>query len=547
MPRPLPRRVALLATALTALGCSGLFGGHSFETMPPFVGDGRDVAARNGTVIAATSAGILRSEDLGELYRTDQASGTAVAWAGETVFVGTDDGRVLRSDDDGTTWASAPLHGTDWVVRGLWGTEETVLAVGPAGMVQKSRDRGRSWDLVSPLLTAGKNRGWEGDPNRGYYGIDGLADGSLILVVGSDGAIYRSTDGGERWHAMDSGVGGTLRGVHIGAQGVLAVGGQSAGRTGAEDSPLAVRSDDLGVSWEPVEIGGAAPLVDVAASAEGTWLALDEEGAVWLSDDGLDWWDRRVGAPPMAAIATQTHADLDHTVAVGANGSWGVSVTAPGEVAPLPVLPAPTGPVGSAARRAGPCKALVDADGLDGPETTVTYSYGRSGMPVSSTSSSSPRGGQTYVSSEGRVDRIVTDADGDGLPEAVQTLSYTEAPARCVKPMYPPTGPGCPTEVVATRGGQGRGGVTTTWTYEGPLLTMRETDFQGDGRIDLRERMHARDGRIVRIDTFSTDPGSTRRGARLRAAGRTEIRHDDAGNPVMMTGAGWIELDYSCW
>ena len=52
---------------------------------------------------------------------------------------------------------------------------------------------------------------------------------------------------------------------------------------------------------------------------------------------------------------------------------------------------------------------------------------------------------------------------------------------------------GC-TESCARQGRQ-RGGSTTTLTYTDGVLAMRETDFEGDGQIDLREQLHIADGR----------------------------------------------------
>ncbi len=90
------------------------------------------------------------------------------------LFIGTNDGRLFRSEDQGDTWTEWVDHGSgsiDWIGRDDYLTDGYVMAyiynnATPVGSLYRSDDGGASWWPVSGMPTnAGLNGGFMCDPN----------------------------------------------------------------------------------------------------------------------------------------------------------------------------------------------------------------------------------------------------------------------------------------------------------------------------------------------------------------------------------------------
>jgi photosystem II stability/assembly factor-like uncharacterized protein len=121
----------------------------------------------------------------------------AIDGQGSTVFIGGEGGLLFRSRDAGATWQklASPSDGSFYAIRVMPTAQSDVdiMAVGIQGRIYHSSNSGESWTRI------------EHDINNNLNGI--FEDGNgLVLIVGNDGAMLRSTDGGvtfETQHRFD--------------------------------------------------------------------------------------------------------------------------------------------------------------------------------------------------------------------------------------------------------------------------------------------------------------------------------------------------------
>jgi photosystem II stability/assembly factor-like uncharacterized protein len=212
------------------------------------------------------------------------------------------DGGVVRSDDGGRTWrvqnTGMPQTAATHILRDPGGT---LYVTGFGRGVFKSNDGGENWTLK----------------NAGIDGVQPLAwrlardtKGTLYLVVArrsddgsfgnsGDGALYRSTDGAERWTRMQlpHGVNGPT-GLAIDPRDprrlYLAAWGRSTPQ-GAEDGGLYL-STDRGATWRRV-LTQDQHVYDVTLDPldRRVLYAAGFEASAWRSHDRGLTWRRIVG------------------------------------------------------------------------------------------------------------------------------------------------------------------------------------------------------------------------------------------------------------
>lgn len=190
------------------------------------------------TVFAATSAGLLRSQDGGRTFAPTPVSDMRVhrvEWPGPALVVATARG-VLVSKDGATTFAGPGTGLPPGEVRAMalssFFIVDPVLfaAVGATG-VYRSSDGGASWtasglaghsvtDLVwlGPFLYAASDRGLFRSEDAGRTwsplgeGLKGAVPARLLFplapdsgaeaFLGTDHGVYRTADGGMRWESV---------------------------------------------------------------------------------------------------------------------------------------------------------------------------------------------------------------------------------------------------------------------------------------------------------------------------------------------------------
>ena len=151
------------------------------------------------TLIITTNDGIQKSTDGGMNFNTvSNADGFGIFKASNNdtdFYVGTSDGRILKSTDTGDSWTditpSTP-NLTERVELGLTADDPNfIIAIDAMGVAIKSTDGGTSWTATAAPP--------QYDSQGGYNMTIAISpnDKNRIIIGGVDG--WRSTDGGASW------------------------------------------------------------------------------------------------------------------------------------------------------------------------------------------------------------------------------------------------------------------------------------------------------------------------------------------------------------
>jgi photosystem II stability/assembly factor-like uncharacterized protein len=185
--------------------------------------------------------------------------------------------RILSTSDGGSSWTEVEQLDHDARDVGFFGTDLGLLMTHTREFYA-SGDAGKSWSLLSP-----------GDGSREFRAAE-FVDGSSYLAVGQNGVIERTDDRGRTWnelstghrkHFIDIAFPSSRSGVALAAE---------------SDDPRLFRSTDGGVTWTET----AAPIdtprkLVFFNSSLGAMLNLD--GTVVKTTDGGASW-RSTGAGP---------------------------------------------------------------------------------------------------------------------------------------------------------------------------------------------------------------------------------------------------------
>ncbi|MEN5037511.1 YCF48-related protein [Pseudomonas sp. TWI929] len=203
-------------------------------------GDRLIAVGERGTLLTSHDSG--RSWQAGQLGAGRDATLTGVVAVNAQVLVAVGhDGWILRSGDAGQTWQEKH-HDAELgePLLGVWsGDGQQVVAYGSYGKFLVSDDAGEHWAA----------REMPGDGAH-FNGLDGGADGRQMLV-GEQGLVLRSSDGGQNWQLMPPFYNGSLFGVvRLSASSWLAYGMRG----------HVFRSTDFGDSWQRIDVGSNQPI-----------------------------------------------------------------------------------------------------------------------------------------------------------------------------------------------------------------------------------------------------------------------------------------------
>ncbi|MGN6525784.1 MAG: YCF48-related protein [Burkholderiaceae bacterium] len=263
-------------------------------TLPSAAGHMRFTST--GTVLVALSGysyqngswswgGVMRSVDRGASWTS--VPGTAgfgsslservadfVMLDGGTILAAGDGARLMRSTDDGASFASLRPDPSPSLAAVAAADASIGIAVGSGGTVRRTVDGGATGTSV-----------WT--PATSNLRAVAFADASLGVVVGeggTGGTTLRTADGGATW----------ISGVAYGLSGDLVSVAHVSGSTFVACGPAGLwRSVDGGLFWQPVTLSGLPPgatLEAVAFGSGGKGVLLGDDGTVWSSADaGLTW------------------------------------------------------------------------------------------------------------------------------------------------------------------------------------------------------------------------------------------------------------------
>jgi photosystem II stability/assembly factor-like uncharacterized protein len=248
--------------------------------------------------------------------RRDRLYGLTVLDKG-VLWAAGNDGKVIRSEDDGKTWAEQKtpvrLHLQD---IGAW-TPEKAVAVGNQGVVIITEDGGKTWKEVEAPKSSVANKlmrvrvfpdgsawavgemgailrskdfgfSWERMAKEEDVAWNDVFffNSQSGLVVGEFGRIKSTTDAGKTWRPVSSPVKSSLMGVRFrDAQHGVAVGMEG----------VVLKSDNGGKSWVPVPKVTKVHLFAVDGDKNG-WVVSGDMGVVLRADaSGVGWKSSRLG------------------------------------------------------------------------------------------------------------------------------------------------------------------------------------------------------------------------------------------------------------
>jgi predicted CXXCH cytochrome family protein len=233
--------------------------------------------------IAGDDGLVLFTDDGGVTWSAQQSgagrfNGVSAADGLGAHLVG-DSGATLRTEDDGTNWLSQVSEGlrspSDFRDLAFNGSAEGWV-VGRNGAIAHTHNGGNTWDAQLSGVSAD------------LFGVDFVTDGSG-WVVGSGGIILTSLTH-ETWGIQASPVTSTLRGVDFADSAI----GWAVG-----DQGVILKTADGGIDWGQ-QLSGVSASIDlhgVSAIDTQTVFAWGDEGTVLrTTDGGSSWVTASVGA-----------------------------------------------------------------------------------------------------------------------------------------------------------------------------------------------------------------------------------------------------------
>ncbi|WP_026286683.1 WD40/YVTN/BNR-like repeat-containing protein [Pseudomonas umsongensis] len=330
---PALRRFALLATALSLLGCAVLSAPvlaaaaptadvvYSIESAKASKGLMLDVVHAGKRLVAVGDRGhILYSDDQGATWTQAKVPTRQLLTA---VFFVDDkhgwavghDAQILASEDGGVTWTKQfeDLRRESPLLDVWFKDVNSGYAVGAYGALLETTDGGKNWEDVSDRLA-----------NEDQYHLNAIAavKDSGIFIVGEQGSMFRSADEGQTWEKLEGPYEGSLFGV-IGT---------------AQPATLLVyglrgnlyRSTDFGTTWEQVELKAARGALEFGLSGatlleDGSIVIVGNGGSVIRSSDDGETFSV-FNRPDRISVSSVTAAGNGNLILAGQGG---VRVTSP--------------------------------------------------------------------------------------------------------------------------------------------------------------------------------------------------------------------------
>ncbi len=270
-------------------------------------------------------------------------------------------GGIIKTTDGGTTFASLSIPSSDPLHGISCPSAQVCFAAGDFGVLLKTLDGGATWDSLAvgsksnrPSLTAlfaiDGNRvivvGRDGFISRTIDGgatfappsLRSLADFSDIyftdaqngFITGNDGTLFKTTDGGDTWQA---------RGTLSSAGSILTLRASGRSTLYAVGDTL-FKSTDGGETWGALHAGSLETYRTIAVTSDQTAYLVSVSNTMYKTTDGGATWssDTSLRDAILRSVACPTP---EYCIAVGAYGKAFRLGTPP------PAPPPPPAPVAS--------------------------------------------------------------------------------------------------------------------------------------------------------------------------------------------------------
>jgi len=234
--------------------------------------------------------------------------------AGRGVYLAGGGFSTLLRSTDAQNWTPVGLTGVDESYNSsATNGDGTIIMVGSdanvrpfRGLVRITRDGGNTWTL--PTSTPA---GWAAGSSTVQLTSAAFGNGAFV-VVSSLGTAFRSTDGGDTWTQVTTGVTQPLQTVAFGNGTFVAVG----------NSGTIIRSTDSGVTWTTQASTTTNNLIGVNyLPASSTWVAVGAGATVRMSTDGGATWSTPAGT--LAPNATDFYSIAESGALTAITGQYG--------------------------------------------------------------------------------------------------------------------------------------------------------------------------------------------------------------------------------
>ncbi len=191
---------------------------------------------------------------------------------------------ILYTNDGGATWTVQFSDG-DFILKSLaFADDKNGWAVGEYGHIYHTTDAGKSWVKQAGRYGMSEQTG-EILGDNFLFDICAV-DAKNAWVVGIDGYVARTEDGGASWHEIKTGAAKTQ---------VFSV-AASGGSVVIAGNGLLLTSGDNGASWKRAK---TTPSADYGwfyrlASHRNGYVAVGWQGAIYVSDTKAENWQRAV-------------------------------------------------------------------------------------------------------------------------------------------------------------------------------------------------------------------------------------------------------------
>lgn len=194
-----------------------------------------------------------------------------------------------------------------------------IFVVGSKAMLLVSTDHGKTW--IEQTLK--EREGSDLFQDRDLYSIRFTPDGKTGWIVGEEGTVLHSVDGGQNWSKQD---GGTTKNLLK----VAAIDDQDAVAVGADGA--IVRTTDGGANWQTIKCPKLITLFDVRFTDKNTGFSTGEFASILGTTDGGATWNLvsggNTGDFTIGPFFTVAFTDPQHGTAAGLSGE--ISVTSDG-------------------------------------------------------------------------------------------------------------------------------------------------------------------------------------------------------------------------
>jgi photosystem II stability/assembly factor-like uncharacterized protein len=246
-----------------------------------------------------------RCEIVAESLRAAVVS--AVASGGQRIFVGAADG-IAYSDDDGATWNAAMLPGklqvSQIAVSPVYERDGMVFAATLQAGVLGSLDFGANWSFSNLGLSDAEAVALALSPD---FGLD------LTMVVAVNTGAFISQNLGRTWRLLPIEAAAMPAAGFGFAREALLVGSESKG---------VYHSIDRGKSFTKRSAFSSGEISALAASSDGSQVALATPQVVTYSDDFGATWQKTEGRAPRGVLALTIGGEGRMLAGTQSDGLW---------------------------------------------------------------------------------------------------------------------------------------------------------------------------------------------------------------------------------